>query len=556
MSTGYADTIFRGGWIWPGADGPRGTPPPPFPGSVAVRGGRILAVGAREEVEALLGPRTRVDELEGAFVTPGWHDAHLHFLTGGFKLDGVDLRHADSRDAFVTAVEARAGELPPGTWILGGDWDQERWGGPLPHRDWIDPVTPHHPVVLNRMDMHMALANSRALEAAGIDEESPDPPHGRVDREDASTRPTGILREAAIERVWASVPEPDEAAWRRALQRATEHALNRGVTQVHDMGMMERKEWTWTALSFLRRMRREGRLAVRIRGTLPITDWERAGELVREEGSGDEFLSWGAVKGFADGSLGARTAWFHDPYEDDPGTGGPVMDPDALEEAVRASVGAGLQPVIHAIGDRANDWVVGLYHQLLDDLGADPERPPSSGVFPFRVEHAQHLTPRALSLVARKGLVFSAQPAHLVEDGVWMRRALGGEREGRAYPFRTLLERGARLAFGSDWTVTPLDPRRGLAAAVGRRVRAGRGLGPVWSSQERIGLPEALRAYTSGAAYAGGEWAGTGRLEVGAPADLTVLERNPFEQSPDELEDVDVAMTVVGGRVKHRGTGR
>jgi predicted amidohydrolase YtcJ len=534
---GPAHRLLTGATVWTGRPGDAG----PRPGwGVALRGERILAVGPQDRLAALAGPATSHLDLGGRFLMPGFVDAHVHLQAGGLDLHRVDLRGVASPEEMVRRVAERARALPEGSWILGGGWDEHLWGGPLPHRSWFDAVAPTHPVFLLRTDLHVGVAGSRALELAGIGPGTLDPPMGSLGRDPDGT-PDGLLRERALELLAARIPAPTPADREAALQAAALHALSRGVTQVHDMGALQSPEESWASLEALRRLHGEGRLPIRVRAAVPIPDRHRLHALVEEEGRGDARLGWGMVKGFVDGSLGAGTAWFHEPYTDAPGScGGPITDPESLGAAILESAALGLQPVVHAIGDRAVDWLLSIYGQV--------PRGTVGPHLPLRVEHAQHVTPWALERVADPRIVLSVQPAHLSDDGPWAEARIGPRRLAGAYAFGSLLRAGARLAFGSDWTVAPLDPRFALAAAVTRGIRGAPPGSRFGRAEDCLSLEVALRAHTLGAAAAAGMEEETGTLEPGKRGDLVVLSRDPFEVSAQEIPAaLRVEMTFVDG---------
>ncbi len=524
------ETILVGGPVWSGlSDRPDAK-------GVAIGRGEILAVGDEETIRAMAGPATEVIELEGRFAMPGFIDTHTHFLEGGFRLASVDLRDAATPEEFARRIAGHASGLPRGSWILGGDWDHELWGGDLPDRAWIDAVTPDHPVFVTRLDWHMALANSRAMEAAGFDPSTPDPPGGEIVR-DASGRPTGVFKDEAMNLIYAAVPEPTDAERDEALEAAMAHAASLGVTGVHDMG-------DWDGLATYRRARAADALTLRVRAFVPLAGWERLAAYVREEGTGDDLLRWGGLKGFVDGSLGSSTALFFAPYADDPAERGlRVTELAALEEQVRGADSAGLQVAIHAIGDRANAELLDLYAAVERDHGPRDRR--------FRIEHAQHLRPADLPRFARLDVIPAMQPYHAIDDGRWAERKIGAERLAGTYAFRSLIEAGARPAFGSDWTVAPLDPLLGVYAAVTRRTLDGANPGG-WLPSERISPAEALRAYTRDAARAGFQEERVGTLRPGMLADLVVLDRSPFEVPSEALRELRVDRTIVGGRTVFR----
>ncbi len=523
------DAVYTNARIW------TGNPAQPWAEALAVGGEAVLDVGPAARVEALAGAATRRVDLAGRLVVPGFIDNHTHFLAGGFQLASVDLRDAETPEAFARRLGAFAATLPEGRWITGGDWDHERWGGALPRRDWIDSLTAGHPVFVSRLDGHMALANSAALERAGVTAATPDPDGGAIVRDPATGEPTGVLKDEAMALVRRVLPDPPEAELDEALERAMAHALARGVTQVHDMGSLG----GWTDLAVYRRAREAGRLRLRLYAFVPLGTWPRLADYVRENGRGDGWLRWGGLKGFVDGSLGSTTAWFYAPYDDAPETAGLlVTDTTALRQYILQADAAGLHLAVHAIGDRANDWLLERYAEAVARNGPRDRR--------FRIEHAQHLAPAAIERFARQGVLPSMQPYHAIDDGRWAEKRIGPVRIQTTYAFRALLDAGARLSFGSDWTVAPISPLEGIYAAVTRRTLDGANPGG-WVPQQKIGVEEALRAYTAANAYAGFQEARLGTLEPGKWADFVVLSGNLFALDPVEIETIRVLRTIVGG---------
>jgi predicted amidohydrolase YtcJ len=541
MSAAPADWIITDVRIWTGTG-----EPPPGTDALALRDGRIAAVGPARELEGLRGEQTAVLPLPGRCLIPGFVDAHVHLQAGGLHLFQVDLRGATTPEAFVQRVADHARMSTGGGWILGGDWDHQLWDGTLPDRSWLDHAAPGRPVFLRRTDMHMGVASSRALELAGITADSPDPTGGVIDRD--GREPTGIVRERAMDVFSRIVPPPSPEERRSALRAAVLHALARGVTQLHDMGALHSADESWESLHTLRALRAEQRLPIRVSAAVPLDERRELARFIEEEGSGDALLRWGMVKGFVDGSLGSCTAWFHEPYLGQGDNRGTVIsDLDELASGIREAVELGLQPIAHAIGDRATDWLLDVYEDLERDFPDRDVRP--------RMEHAQHLTPSGLQRAQRSRAVFSVQPLHLVDDGRWASALLGPDRETRSYPFRSLVSQGAHLAMGSDWTVAPVDPIGALQAAVTRRVWEPKDAswGHVWNAEERLGLEDALRAHTLGGARAAFLEQDTGTLEVGKRGDLVVLSCDPFQVDPDALrEQVGVEMTFVDGVLAHR----
>jgi predicted amidohydrolase YtcJ len=349
-----------------------------------------------------------------------------------------------------------------------------------------------------------------------------------------------VLKDEAIGLVGRHVPAPSAAERDEALRRAQVHALERGVTMIEDMG-------SWSDLETYRRARTAGALQLRVYAFVPLSSWKRLQEFVEENGRGDEILRWGGVKGFVDGSLGSTTAWFHQPYEDSPGTTGlMVTDTAELRAQISAADAAGLQVVVHAIGDLANDWLLQAYADVAMANGPRDRR--------FRIEHAQHLSPAAIARFAAQSVIPSMQPYHAIDDGRWAEKRIGAERIRTTYAFRSLLDAGARLAFGSDWTVAPLDPILGIYAAVTRQTIDDANPGG-WVPGEKIGVEEALRGYTSGAAYGAFQEELLGTLEPGMAADLVVLSGNIIGMAGPAIRDVKVDHTVVAGKVVYTRHG-
>ncbi len=531
------DRILLAASVWTGVDGGLR---PLSRGGVAIRGSRITAVGPREQVLALRGPHTLVLDMGEGAIFPGFVDAHVHLQAGGLDLYRVDLRGLGSRDQFLMRVRDRARTAAPGSWILGGGWDEHGWGGALPTRGWLDEAAPNHPVFLLRTDLHVGVANTLALRKAGLDASTPDPERGALDRDPTSGELTGILRERALELVSAVVPPPSTGERESALRAAAAHALRHGVTQVHDMGALQSSEESWASLEALRRLHAAGELPIRVSAAVPLEDRQRLAAWVAEVGGGDARLCWGSVKAFVDGSLGASTAWFLADYAHRPGhRGAPITDLVELEAGLREAVALGLQPIVHAIGDAATTWLVDRFIEIGREQGGRDLR--------LRVEHAQHLTRETIALLGTRGIIASVQPAHLTADGPWAEDRIGPGRRAGAFPFRSLLEGGVHLAFGSDWTVAPLDPRAALHAAVTRSIVTPEGPAS-WGPSERIGLGEALRSHTLDAARAAFMETETGSLQPGKRADLAVTNVCPFTLSPEALiTDVQVRATFVDG---------
>jgi predicted amidohydrolase YtcJ len=509
----------------------------PMAEAVAVSGNRIVAVGDSAEIRSLAGPKTRVVDAGKRTVVPGFNDSHVHFLMGGFSLANVDLRDAKSPQEMAARLGEYAGKLPKGRWILGGDWDHEKWpGAPLPTKEMIDAATPDNPVFVNRLDGHMALANSLALKLAGVTRETKDPPGGVVVRA-AKGEPTGILKDAAEDLVDKVVPEKSFDEKHAAAQAATAHAASVGVTSVTDMSAGD-------DVGLYQYMLQRGELRNRIYAIRSIVSWEPLGKVGVRGGFGSDMLRIGGLKGFADGSLGSTTAFFFEPYNDAPNTRGLLYDqmlPDGVMlKRVQEADKHGLQVMIHAIGDEANFRILEIYKQVAAENGTRDRR--------FRIEHAQHLRPSEIKRFGGQQVIASMQPYHAADDGRWCEKRIGAERSKGTYAFRSLLDSGATLAFGSDWTVAPLNPMEGLKAAVTRQTLDGKHPNG-WVPEQKITLDEAIRAGTYGSAFAEFAEPVKGTITPGKLADVVLLDRDIYKIDPATLDQVKAQLTIMDGRV-------
>ena len=510
----------------------------PLAEAVAILGNRIVAVGASTDILKLASSTTRVIDAKKRLVLPGFNDAHTHFLTGGFQLSRVDLRDADSPNEFANRIQTFASKLPKDRWVLGGDWDHERWPeAKLPKKELIDSVTPNVPVFVNRLDWHMSLANSLVLQLAGVTRETPDPPGGVIVRDPATGEPTGILKDAAQSFVWNVMPESTFEEKLTAARAATNYAAGLGVTSIQDV-------LAGSDVGVYQTLLDRGELKTRINAVTPIPAWERLAVAGVRSNFGSEMLRVGALKGFADGSLGSTTALFFEAYEDEPATcgiAGDEMFPEgAMLDRVRGADKAGLQTMIHAIGDRANDLILTMFEQVARENGDRDRR--------FRIEHAQHLRAQDINRFAASKVIASMQPYHAIDDGRWAERRIGRERASGTYALRSLLDSGAMLALGTDWTVAPLNPILTVYAAVTRRTLDGKNPNG-WIPEERISVEEAIHAYTVGSAYAEFQESVKGTITVGKLADVVVLSEDIFQIEPKEIENVKVQITIVDGRV-------
>ena len=512
-----------------------GDPRRPWADALAASGDRLIAVGSSAEVRKLATASTTLVDAGGMMVVPGFIDSHVHFLDGGFGLSSVHLRDARTPQEFVRRIAEYAKTIPAGTWITNGDWDHEQWGGELPRRDWIDSVTPDNPVWINRLDGHMALANSAALREAGITSATRDVAGGTIVRDERG-EPTGIFKDNAQSLVDRAIPDRTPEQEDRALDAAMRYVAANGVTSVHNMG-------SWNDLAVFERARAAGRLITRIYAAVPLATWERLRDTVQARGRGDAWLSIGGLKGFVDGSLGSHTAAMLQPFSDAPNdTGLFVNSPDDLYRWTSGADKAGLNVIVHAIGDRAIRTQLDIYARVERENGPRDRR--------FRIEHAQHIAPADLPRFAELGVIASMQPYHAIDDGRWAERVIGHERGKTTYAFRSLLDAGTRLAFGSDWFVAPATPLEGIYAAVTRRTLDG-AHPDGWYPEQRIGVEDALRAYTSGAAYAAFDEREKGVLAAGKLADFVMIDRDLTRVAPETIREARVMMTVVGGKIVH-----
>ncbi len=508
----------------------------PWAEALAVRGDTILAVGDSTAIAALVDPSTEVLQAGGGLIVPGLIDDHTHFMSGGFQLASVDLRDAGSPAEFTARIKAYAERLQPGEWVTGGDWDHELWPeAGLPRRDWIDSVTPDNPVFVSRLDGHMGLANSRALELAGITGRTTDVPGGVIVRYPNSRDPTGLLKDNAMDPMWVAIPDASPSQRDSALARAFAHAASVGVTAISEM------DGSWQNWAAYRRARERGKLSLRVAFYHQLSDWPAFGDSLARLPAVDDWLWLAGLKGFVDGSLGSSTALFDEPYSDDPTTAGTLTNPeDSLRRWIGGADSAGFQLAIHAIGDRAIGILLDIFDSVAAAHGPRDRR--------FRVEHAQHLRPDDFRRFAQLGVVASTQPYHAIDDGRWAEKRIGPERIKTTYAFRSFLEAGAPLAFGSDWTVAPLEPVLGIYAAVARHTIDGR-YPDGWVPEQKITAEEALSAYTAGNAYAVFREREQGRLARGYLADFVLLSEDLTAIPPARIEQLEVRATVVGGRV-------
>jgi predicted amidohydrolase YtcJ len=511
----------------------------PTASALAIAGGRIVAVGTAEELRGLSGSKTRMIDAARRTVLPGFNDSHVHYLMGGFSRANVDLRSAKTTEEMAQRLKDYAARVPKGSWILGGDWDHEKWpGAPLPTKEMIDAATPENPVFVNRLDGHMALANSLALKAAKVTKETKDPAGGVIVR-DTNGVPTGVLKDSAEDLIDRVVPEKTFAEKHVAALAATQHAAEMGVTSVTDMSAGD-------DVGLYQYMLERNELKNRIYAIRSIVTWEVLGKTGVRAAFGDPMLRIGGLKGFADGSLGSTTAFFFQPYDDAPQTRGLLFDqmlPEGIMlERAKGADKAGLQIMIHAIGDEANLRILDIFKQVAQSNGTRDRR--------SRIEHAQHLRASEIPRFGAEKVIASMQPYHEADDGRWCEKRIGAQRAKGTYAFRSLLDSGAMLAFGSDWTVAPLNPLEGLKAAVTRQTLDGKHP-QGWMPEQKISLDEAIKAYTMGSAYAEFSERQKGSLTPGKLADVVILDRDIYAIDPAEIDQAKVILTILDGSVAY-----
>jgi predicted amidohydrolase YtcJ len=534
-----ADLIVAHGRVW------TGDKRQPLAESVAILGDRIVAVGSDRDVDRWrgTGDRTRVIDAHGRLVVPGFNDAHVHFVSGGLQLESVDLRDATGPEEFTRRIVERARTLPPGEWLTGGDWDETRWTPPaFPDAALVDKALaaaglPDVPVWVNRYDGHLALANSVAMRLAGVSAKTADVAGGEILR-DPQGNPNGIFKDAAMGYVDKAVPPLTHERRLRAARKALEHAASLGVTSVQDMNP------PYDDIAVFAELLEKGELTTRIYAAPPLGQWKDQALMGLRHAFGGPWLRIGALKGYADGSLGARTAYMFEPFTDDPSSHGLLSDEmqplSAMRDRIMGADAAGLQVCIHAIGDQGISIILDLYEEVARAHGPADRR--------FRIEHCQHMAAKDFDRFAALGVIASMQPYHAIDDGRWAATRLGPDRVSRTYAFRTFLDKGVRLAIGTDWNVAPLDPMQNVYAAVTRATLDGRNPGG-WVPEQKLTVPEVVSAYTLGSAYAEFQDKDKGTLTAGKYADLVILSADIFTIDPATIKDAKAEMTIAGGRV-------
>ncbi|MGA7925238.1 MAG: amidohydrolase [Candidatus Sulfotelmatobacter sp.] len=510
----------------------------PMAQAVAILGDRIVAVGPSAEVDAWRGPDTHVVDAGGKLLLPGFNDAHVHFVSGGMQLTNVQLNDASSPQEFARRIGERAKVTAKGEWILGGNWDETKWNPPnMPTKELIDAPTPDTPVFVSRYDGHMGLANSVALRLAGITRDTPDPPGGTVVR-DAQGNPTGALKDAATDYIDKVIPPLTHDQRLKIVKRALAYAASVGVTSVQHM------DPDYADLAVYSELERRGELTSRIYAAPLITQVDDQAKLGIGHAFGGPYLRIGALKAFADGSLGSGTAYFYEPFLNQGKNRGLLSDEmhpvSLMRDRYMKADAAGLQICTHAIGDEGISTILDLYSEVIKAHGDADRR--------LRIEHAQHMAAKDFERFAQLHVIASVQPYHAIDDGRFAEAHIGHDRASRTYAFRTFLNHGVRLAFGTDWEVAPLDPLLTVYAAVTRATLDGKNPNG-WFPEQKLSVAEAIEAYTMGSAYAEFQEKEKGSIIPGKLADMVLLSDDIFSIVPEKIRDVRVLKTFVGGRL-------
>jgi len=521
-----ADLIITNATIWTGNESQT------YAKAMAITGDKIVAIGSIDEISKFDSKTTKTIDLNNSFVVPGFIDAHVHLMTGGRSLLSVDLKDAKTPEEFGKRVTDFAKTLQPGEWILEGNWDHTLWGGELPHKDWIDDGTPENPVLVMRLDWHMALANSAALKYAGIDENTANV-EGGVIVKDENGNLTGMLKDNAMNLVLDKMPPMSPQQKEEAFKAAMQYFLSNGVTSVHDVDGLNKD---FESYSTAKKYRANNKLNVRIYAATPLNEWQKLSTMKDES---DDWLKTGCLKGFVDGSLGSHTAAFHNHYTDKLDDKGFFINTENdLYQWISDADKANLHILVHAIGDKANSDLLNIYEQVIQENGEKDRR--------FRIEHAQHLTQEDIPRFKQLEVIASMQPYHAIDDGRWAENYIGEERIKTTYAFNSLAASNTTLAFGSDWAVAPASPIMGIYAAVTRKTLDGKNPDG-WIPEQKISVEEALLAYTKNAAYASFEEDIKGTLEVGKYADFVALSDNILEVKPSNIKNMKVLQTFVAG---------
>lgn len=501
--------------------------------AIAVDKNKIIAIGESSEILGLAEQSTKKIDLEESLILPGFIDCHLHILAGGERLFHPNLRNAKSKEEFKEIIKNNIKRYKPGEWILGGDWNNENWGGDLPSKEWIDEITSQNPVWIKRLDGHMGLANSLALKIAGVDSTIKEIAGGEIFRQNGKL--TGIFKDNAMAVLEQNIPLPNQEQKRTYLKAAMNYLAERGVTTAHHLNLFEPTDYT-----FFEEFKESGDLITRIYASFPLKLSDNEFKQSLSLGRGDDWVKYGIYKGFLDGSLGSKTALFFEPYLGTNKTGLFINEIEELEYYTKRADENNVQVAIHAIGDKANHELLNMYERIVVENGKRDRR--------FRVEHAQHIQLSDVKRFKQLDVIASMQPLHLADDGCWMHKLIGNIAAKGSYNFNSLLKSDAKLAFGSDWFVAEPSPILGIHAAVNRHTSDGKNKNG-WLAKEKITVEEAVKAYTTDAAYASFDESKKGRLLPGMLADFVVLDKDIFTIPCAEIESTKVLLTVVDGKV-------
>ncbi|MDP3025115.1 MAG: amidohydrolase [candidate division Zixibacteria bacterium] len=515
----------------------------PWAEALVFSGDRIIFVGKNKMVKDYVTKETEVIDLKGRLVLPGFNDAHLHFLGGGLNFLRVDLRDCRNFEEIGERIKEKANKLKPGSWILGRGWDHTLFNqGKWPDKTFLDKITPQNPVYLKRIDGHVGWANSLALQMSKIDKNSSSPEGGTIIKDAHTGEPIGILLENAMQLVERIIPKPSFKEQTLAIREAVKEANRFGITSVQDNSDVE-------VLEVYKKLLEKDELKVRVSEWLPlelIRNHEELKRLIESFPEKSNLLKPGLLKIMADGTLGSRTAFLFEPYSDELGKSGVLLHEEKeLEDMVMLADKSGYQVGIHAIGDRANHTVLNVFEKIQKLTPEEKRR--------HRIEHCSVLREADIPRFAKSGTVASVQPSFWSSDKKWLEQRLGKERMKGAYAFKSLLDSGTVLAFGTDWPVESLNPMLGIYSAVTRNVEAIKSLRPVGThghaSLQKLTVEQAVKAYILGSAYAEFQEKEKGSLEIGKLADMVVLSNDIFSIQPEEIKDTQVEMTILGGKV-------
>ncbi len=498
---------------------------------ISTKNNLILELGI-DNYNHLIGSSTKLIDLKNNFLLPGFIDNHTHFIYGGTTLNNISLQNSVTKNDFIDSFKQYISNINNGQWIQGGNWDHENWGGVIPNKSWIDSLTNNFPVLVSRVDGHMALANSKALEKANINENTPNPVGGEIVKDINTGIPTGILKDTAIDIVRKLIPKQSHSEQDSILKTSMNYASSQGITQIHDMA-------TWDDLQTFRR--NKDKLTLRIKAYTWYEDWEKLIGLIDAHGIGDDILRWDGIKAMIDGSLGSRTAWMHNHYLDDKSTNGimRINDTNSFKDMMKILDEKGIQLAIHAIGDKANDWIINQSMYLNKINGLIDRR--------IRIEHAQHLTNDAIKKIINNNIIPSMQPYGCIDDTRWMHKRISSDLMSRTYIFKTFIDNNVNLTFGSDWDVTPLNPLLGIYAAVTRKTLDGSNP-EGWNPEQKLTVEEAVACYTNNNSYAVFSEDKLGVLQKDMFADFVVLSKDITSIKVDDILKTTVLKTIYNGK--------